>query len=68
MDDTGVPLEHLVSCLPGIEIYQGVGCVKYLHGLKSKGNEDVQIEGGLQIFNFFNAWVNVMDIFNILYI
>jgi hypothetical protein len=45
-----------------------VGCVKYLHGLKSKGNEDVQIEGGLQIFNFFNAWVNVMDIFNILYI
>lgn len=52
MDDTGVPLEHLVSCLPGIEIYQGVGCVKYLRGLKSKGNEDVQIEGELQIFNF----------------
>ncbi|XP_023712451.1 meiosis regulator and mRNA stability factor 1 isoform X5 [Cryptotermes secundus] len=44
VDDTGVPLEHLVSCLPGIEIYQGVGCVKYLRGLKSKGNEDVQIE------------------------
>lgn len=63
MDDTGVPLEHLVSCLPGIEIYQGVGCVKYLRGLKSKGNEDVQIEGELQIFNF-----NVRDIFNISHI
>lgn len=63
-DDTGVPLEHLVSCLPGIEIYQGVGCVKYLRGLKSKGSEDVQIDGELQILQFFNAWVNVMDIFN----
>jgi hypothetical protein len=52
VDDTGVPLEHLVSCLPGIEIYQGVGCVKYLRGLKSKGNEDVQIDGELRILQF----------------
>ncbi|XP_021942540.1 meiosis regulator and mRNA stability factor 1 isoform X2 [Zootermopsis nevadensis] len=44
VDDTGVPLEHLVSCLPGIEIYQGVGCVKYLRWLKSKANEDGQID------------------------
>jgi meiosis arrest female protein 1 len=47
VDDTGVPLEHLVSCLPGIEIYQGVGCVKYLRWLKSKGNEDAQLAGEL---------------------
>ncbi|KAJ9585358.1 hypothetical protein L9F63_002855, partial [Diploptera punctata] len=40
VDETGVPLEHLVSCLPGIEIYQGVGCVKYLRWLKSKANGD----------------------------
>ncbi|XP_069692388.1 meiosis regulator and mRNA stability factor 1 isoform X2 [Periplaneta americana] len=41
VDETGVPLEHLVSCLPGIEIYQGVGCVKYVRWLKSKANGDV---------------------------
>jgi hypothetical protein len=64
VDDTGVPLEHLVSCLPGIEIYQGVGCVKYLRWLKSKGKEDIQIDGELQILQYFNAWIKVMDIFN----
>jgi meiosis arrest female protein 1 len=60
VDDTGVPLEHLVSCLPGIEIYQGVGCVKYLRWLKSKGNEDVQIDGEFQILALLNAWIAVV--------
>lgn len=30
IDENGVPLEHLVSCVSGVELYQGVGCVKYL--------------------------------------
>jgi hypothetical protein len=59
VEDTGVPLEHLVSCLPGIEIYQGVGCVKYLRWLKSKGNEDVPVDGELQILLYCNAWISV---------
>jgi len=48
VDDTGVPLEHLVSCLPGIDIYQGVGCVKYLRWLKSKGNDDALLDDPLK--------------------
>ena len=51
IDETGVPLEHLVSCLPGIEIYQGVGCVKYLRWLKSKANGDIQNEGEYKHFS-----------------
>nr|CAD7455881.1 unnamed protein product [Timema tahoe] len=43
-DKDGVPLEHLVSCLPGIEIYQGVGCVKYLRWTKVKPNTESQSE------------------------
>nr|CAD7402693.1 unnamed protein product [Timema cristinae] len=43
-DKDGVPLEHLVSCLPGIEIYQGAGCVKYLRWTKVKPNTESQSE------------------------
>jgi meiosis arrest female protein 1 len=45
VDDTGVPLEHLVSCLPGIDIYQGFACVKYLRWLQSKANDEAPLEG-----------------------
>jgi meiosis arrest female protein 1 len=54
VDDTGVPLEHLVSCLPGIDIYQGVGCVNYLRWLKNKGNNDVPLEGELQLLHYLD--------------
>lgn len=64
VDDTGVPLEHLVSCLPGIEIYQGVGCVKYLRWLKSKANEDVQIDGELWLLQYLNPQIIITNIFN----
>nr|CAD7258158.1 unnamed protein product [Timema shepardi] len=43
-DKDGVPLEHLVSCLPGIEIYQGASCVKYLRWTKVKPNTESQSE------------------------
>jgi len=55
VDDTGVPLEHLVSCLPGIDIYQGVGCVKYLRWLKSKGNDDALLDGEFQLLQYLNS-------------
>jgi hypothetical protein len=55
VDDTGVPLEHLVTCLPGIDIYQGVGCVKYLRWLKSKGNDDPLLDGELQLLQYLNS-------------
>ncbi|XP_063240697.1 meiosis regulator and mRNA stability factor 1 isoform X1 [Bacillus rossius redtenbacheri] len=35
VDPAGVPLEHLVSCLPGVELYQGVGSAKYLTRARS---------------------------------
>jgi len=49
LDETGVPLEHLVSCLPGIEMHQGVGSVKYLRwAVKSdeSSHEDGAAHGG----------------------
>lgn len=30
IDENGVPLEHLVSCLSSVELKQGIGSVKYL--------------------------------------
>lgn len=39
IDDNGVPLEHLVSCVSGVELYQGVGCVKYLRWASGADND-----------------------------
>lgn len=39
IEDNGVPLEHLVSCVSGVELYQGVGCVKYVRWASGADNE-----------------------------
>ncbi|XP_015588590.1 meiosis regulator and mRNA stability factor 1 isoform X2 [Cephus cinctus] len=40
IDKNGVPLEHLVSCLQSIDLKQGVGSVKHIVRVGSKGNDD----------------------------
>lgn len=40
VDESGVPLEHLVSCLGSVELKQGPGGVKYLTWLGAKNNDD----------------------------
>lgn len=39
IEESGVPLEHLVSCVSGTELYQGVGCVKYLRWASGGDND-----------------------------
>ncbi|XP_034248491.1 meiosis regulator and mRNA stability factor 1 isoform X2 [Thrips palmi] len=39
IEESGVPLEHLVSCVSGTELYQGVGCVKYLRWASGGEND-----------------------------
>ena len=40
VDDSGVPLEHLVSCLPSIDLRQGIGSVKYVIWNANKPPDD----------------------------
>ncbi|XP_063990688.1 meiosis regulator and mRNA stability factor 1 isoform X2 [Diachasmimorpha longicaudata] len=40
VDENGVPLEHLVSCVPSVELRQGIGSVKYLVWVGDKGHDD----------------------------
>ncbi|XP_026275264.1 meiosis regulator and mRNA stability factor 1 isoform X2 [Frankliniella occidentalis] len=49
VDDGGVALEHLVSCVSGIELYQGVGCVKYLRWACGADNETANDTDGSSV-------------------
>ncbi|XP_011307135.1 meiosis arrest female protein 1 isoform X2 [Fopius arisanus] len=40
VDENGVPLEHLVSCVPSVELRQGIGSVKYLLWVGDKCPDD----------------------------
>lgn len=40
VDDNGVPLEHLVSCLSCVELKQGIGSVKHLIWTGNKIHEN----------------------------
>lgn len=40
VDENGVPLEHLVSCLSTVELKQGVGSVKHLIWIGNKVHDE----------------------------
>ncbi|KAK3909373.1 Meiosis regulator and mRNA stability factor 1 [Frankliniella fusca] len=49
VDESGVALEHLVTCVSGIELYQGVGCVKYLRWACGADNETANDTDGSSV-------------------
>lgn len=40
VDDNGVPLEHLVSCIPTVELKQGIGSVKHITWSSNKNHDE----------------------------
>ncbi|XP_043282127.1 meiosis regulator and mRNA stability factor 1 isoform X2 [Venturia canescens] len=40
IDEDGVPLEHLIACLPSVDLKQGVGSVKYIVWVGTKVHDD----------------------------
>lgn len=44
VDDTGVPLEHLVSCVTGVELRVGANTVKYLVWDTQIHNDEPQLD------------------------
>lgn len=45
VDETGVPLEHLVTWVPNVELAVNLGCVKYLRTVESKPSQPEKVEG-----------------------
>lgn len=40
IDENGAPLEHLISCLPTVELKQGVAGVKHVNWATDKSHDD----------------------------
>lgn len=44
IDDTGVPLEHLVTCVVGVDLHLGMNMVKYLGWGCQNGSDESAVE------------------------
>lgn len=54
IDSQGVPLEHLVSCIHGIDIIQSQGSFKYLTWSQTAGQAE-----GKKFYNFFKKLIKL---------